>query len=302
MVNQTFHVLDEDLEPCPVWVPGHLHIGGIGLAHGYWRDAERTRESFIVHPRTGERLYRTGDLGRYLPGGDIEFLGREDGQVKIQGNRVELGEVESALALHPRVHAAAAAVRGPRDGARRLLAWYVPSDPAPDPAELRAFLAGRLPAYMVPSQLVPLKTLPLSANGKVDRAALPEPERDSRLDGGRLAPRDPVERVLAGLATALLDGERPGVEDNFFSVGGNSLTAIRLIARLRDRFHVEMPVVRFFDAPTVAGLAGSLLGCQVEHHGEATVEPLLREVEAVPDALLEEALARELGLLGWEDA
>ncbi|MES1240567.1 MAG: amino acid adenylation domain-containing protein [Acidobacteriota bacterium] len=301
MVNQTFHVLDEDLEPCPVWVPGHLHIGGVGLARGYWRDEERTRESFIPGP-AGERLYRTGDLGRYLPGGDIEFLGREDGQVKIQGNRVELGEVESALALHPRVHAAAAAVRGPRDGARRLLAWYVPAEPAPDPAELRAFLAGRLPAYMVPSQLVPLSNLPLSANGKVDRAALPEPERDGEA-GGRLAPRDPVERVLAGLATALLDGERPGVEDNFFSVGGNSLTAIRLIARLRDRFHVELPVVRFFDAPTVAGLAGSLLGCQVEHHGEAAVEPLLSEVEAVPEAHLEEALARELGLLGWrEDA
>ena len=125
MMNQSFHVLDEALEPRPLWVPGQLYIGGIGLAKGYWRDEEKSRANFIHHPRTGERLYKTGDLGRYLPDGNIEFLGREDFQVKIQGYRVELGEIEAALAEHPGVSAAAVVAKGHRDGPKRLVGYVV---------------------------------------------------------------------------------------------------------------------------------------------------------------------------------
>ena len=166
MVNQTFSVLNDALEPCPVWVPGQLYIGGIGLAKGYWQDEEKSNASFFHHPRTGERLYRTGDLGRYLPDGNIEFLGREDFQVKIQGFRVELGEVEAILIQHPAVRACVAAVQGEAQREKRLVAYVVyGQDLASADQELRHFLADRLPKYMVPSIFVPLERLPLTSNG-----------------------------------------------------------------------------------------------------------------------------------------
>jgi acyl carrier protein len=282
-------------------VPGELYIGGTGLARGYFGDEERTRKSFITHPATGERLYRTGDLGRYLPDGILEFLGREDGQVKVQGNRVELGEIESALALHPAVKGAVVVARGPRDGAKRLIAYWVPAGAGADgAADLRAHLARKLPAYMVPSLFVECAAFPLSANGKVDRAALPEPEPAATpaSRAAAAAPRDPVEEKLAELGADLL-GVPIGRDESFFTLGGNSLTAIRLIARLRDLFHVELPVARFFDAQTVERLAGALLRCQIEEQGDEAVEALLDEIERLPEESVDIALRRELGLLGW---
>ncbi|HSL81559.1 MAG TPA: amino acid adenylation domain-containing protein, partial [Thermoanaerobaculia bacterium] len=176
MANQRFHVLDELLEPCPEWVVGELYIGGAGVARGYWRDPARTAESFVHHPRTGERLYRTGDLGRYLPDGEIEFLGRRDFQVKIRGYRVELGEIEAALGRHPGVREAVVVAPEDGRGQRRLIAYVVPArDGAAEADGLRAALAARLPEYMVPAVFVRLERLPLTANGKVDRAALPPP-------------------------------------------------------------------------------------------------------------------------------
>jgi amino acid adenylation domain-containing protein len=185
LTNQRFEVLDATQRRCPDWVPGELHIGGIGVAMGYWRDEEKTRRSFIVHPRTGDRLYRTGDLGRYLPDGNLEFLGRDDFQVKIQGFRVELGEIESALLAHDDVGAAAVCAVGPAQGERRLVAYLTRANHngSRDPgsgddalvADVRAHVAGRLPGYMVPNQFVVLEALPLTANGKVDRKALPAP-------------------------------------------------------------------------------------------------------------------------------
>jgi amino acid adenylation domain-containing protein len=181
--NQSFEVLDEWLRRRPDWVPGGLYIGGAGVAMGYWRDEERTRRSFIEHPRTGQRLYRTGDMGRYLPDGNLEFLGREDFQVKIQGFRVELGEIESALLNHQSVAAAVVNAIGPAQGERRLVAYVTlkgAHQPAPPPDTrdviadgLREHLRAQLPAYMVPSQVVVLDSLPLTGNGKVDRGALP---------------------------------------------------------------------------------------------------------------------------------
>ena len=186
LANQRFEVLDPAMRRRPDWVPGELCIGGAGVAMGYWCDAERTRRSFVRHPRTGERLYRTGDLGRYLPDGNLEFLGREDHQVKIQGFRVELGEIESALLAHHGVDAAVAAALGAAQGERRLVAYVTRaraeraerrSSPDGDGfvSSLREHLHARLPAYMVPSQVVLLDALPLTANGKVDRASLPVP-------------------------------------------------------------------------------------------------------------------------------
>jgi amino acid adenylation domain-containing protein len=178
MLNQRFYVLDEALEPCPVWVPGQLYIGGIGKAQGYWRDEAKTRASFITHPRTGECLYQTGDLGRYLPDGNIEFLGREDFQVKIQGYRIELGEIESTLIQHPSVQAGVVTTVGDLHGNKRLIAYIVlEQEIVSYTEELRHFLRTKLPEYMVPSTFVKLDALPLTPNGKIDRRALPTPKQ-----------------------------------------------------------------------------------------------------------------------------
>jgi amino acid adenylation domain-containing protein len=262
MVNQTFHVLDPVFAPRPTWVPGDLYIGGIGLAKGYWRDPEKTAASFLLHPRTAERLYRTGDLGRYLPGGDIEFLGREDSQVKIRGYRVELGEIELALTRHPAVREAVVLAReGGGPGEKRLVAYLVAEEgtlPAarPDPAELRSRLRHFLPDYMIPTSFVFLDALPLTANGKVDRRALPAPDAEPGAKRGEyVAPRTEVEAALATICGEALGIEKLGIDDDFFELGGDSLMAIRAVFRIRKAMGVELQVRSFFDAPTVAELA-----------------------------------------------
>ncbi|WP_246258185.1 non-ribosomal peptide synthetase/type I polyketide synthase [Amycolatopsis anabasis] len=234
--NQTFHVLNERLEPAAVWTAGELYIGGVGLAACYWNDEQRTAESFITHPVTGERLYRTGDLGRYLPDGNIEFLGREDFQVKIGGFRVELGEVEHAMAQHPAVANTAATALGPRTN-QRLVGYVVPTEPAGDHEALvesvREHLTRTIPAYLIPADIVVLDDLPLSSNGKVDRAALPAPER-----AGHAAEDDAVEERLAAsvgrliaLAGSVLGLDTIGASDNFFELGGDSIMGIQLVSQ-----------------------------------------------------------------------
>ncbi len=265
MVNQTFHVLDDAMEPRPVWVPGELYIGGIGLARGYWRDPEKTEARFpvVLHgSHTGERLYRTGDLGRYLPNGDIEFLGREDFQVKVQGYRIELGEIEAALASHPAVRSNVVSAVGERQD--RSLVAYVVLDPeipaAGDPIEeMRAFLRAKLPAYMVPAGFVLLDELPLTANGKVDRGALAGLGKGGTTAGRSYEPpRTPVEELVAGLCAEVLGVERAGRTDDFFELGGNSILATRLASRLRTVFGVELPLRTVFEQPSAAGLAAAL--------------------------------------------
>jgi acyl carrier protein len=255
------HVLDERLEPCPDWVAGDLYIGGVGLALGYWRDEERTRASFVRHPRTGARLYRTGDRGRYWPDGTIEFLGRRDQQVKVQGYRVELGEIEAALARHPRVSQVVVAALGDRFEAKRLVAYVVPARGAgvDDTGEdlgkvLPRALQDTLPPYMVPVAYVALPALPMSANGKVDRRALPAPSQAAE-SPDYVAPRTPIERQLADLWSAILSVDRVGLHDNFFELGGDSLMAIKLISRVRQELSVDLAMRRLFDNPTVAGQA-----------------------------------------------
>jgi aryl carrier-like protein len=270
MTNQTFHVLDGDLAPRPDWVPGQLYIGGIGLARGYWGDGEKTRASFLAHPRTGERLYRTGDLGRSLPDGTIEFLGREDFQVKVAGYRVELGEIEAVLARHPAVREAVVAALGEPRGNKRLVAYVVPRENGGDggadlEADLRGHLRARLPEYMVPAVFLFLEALPLTANGKLDRKALPSPDL-AHASRGYEPPQTPAEEILAAIWAEVLglDCGRIGRHDNFFALGGDSVLAIQIIARA-NAAGLALTARQLFEHQTVAELAAVL---------PAAVEPL----------------------------
>ncbi|MBV9464064.1 MAG: amino acid adenylation domain-containing protein, partial [Verrucomicrobiae bacterium] len=254
LANQTIHALNDHLLPCPVWVPGQLYIGGAGLALGYWRDEEKTQASFIRHPLTGERLYRTGDLGRYLPSGDVEFLGREDFQVKILGFRIELGEIEATLMQHPAIAEAIVTARSD-GGSKRLVGYFTTrSGQSLDTDEVRNFLKSKLPEYMVPSALVALPKLPLSPNGKIDRKALPAPEAaGSRL--ARVEPRSPTEAALAGIWKEILGLSEIGVHDHFLEIGGNSLQAIQILSRVCRTFQIDLSLAALFQAPTIAETA-----------------------------------------------
>ncbi|HYG61743.1 MAG TPA: condensation domain-containing protein, partial [Thermoanaerobaculia bacterium] len=253
-------LLDSGLRPVPPGAPGEICLGGEGLARGYLRRPDLTAERFVPHPfaqRPGERLYRTGDLGRHLPdsGHELEFLGRLDHQVKIRGFRIELGEIEAALLAVAGVREAVVEARqdraetGPDD--RRLVA-YVVGDVKAD--ALRQAMRERLPEYMVPAVFVPLAALPLTPNGKVDRKALPAPEWHTG-DQEYLAPRTPVEEILAGIWAELLGCERVGAADHFFELGGHSLLATQVMSRLRSTFEIEMPLRTLFEAPVLADLA-----------------------------------------------
>ena len=255
MANQTWHVLDPAGRDAPTWTTGELYIGGVGVAQGYLGDPERSAASFVAHPRTGERLYRTGDLGRYLPGGDIEFLGRADFQVKINGFRVEPGEVEQALLGHPGVRQAAVVARTASSG-RQLAGFVVTSPGGPDQNELRAYLADRLPGHLVPSYLSVLDRLPLSGNGKLDRGALRTIDPPGR-DGDRpfTAPRTPTETVLAEVWREVLAGGPIGVHDDFFAIGGQSFAALRVVGLAAERLGRPVPLGALLERRTIAGLA-----------------------------------------------
>ncbi len=257
MRNQAFHVLDEAFRPRPTGVPGQLYIGGAGLAEGYLRDEERTTASFVRHPVTGERLYRTGDLGRFLPSGEIEFLGREDFQVKLQGYRIELGEIETALLQHPAVRGAVAVVHGRPQGAKRLIAFVVPEEGLQVPSDVREFLGAKLPGYMVPETVVGISGLPLTANGKVDRKALVVPDEPDEPTVYE-APATEVEKIVAAVWVSMLKVERVGRRDHFFELGGDSLTAMRTVVRLRKALDVEIPIRVIFDNPTLERIAAAI--------------------------------------------
>ncbi|HSS48117.1 MAG TPA: amino acid adenylation domain-containing protein [Thermoanaerobaculia bacterium] len=257
--NARYHVLDSRLELCPIGVAGDLFIGGECLASSYAAEPELTAWKFIPDPWSplpGGRLYRTGDRARHWPSGTLEFLGRLDHQVKIRGYRIELGEIEVALGQHPEVSAAAAVVREDRPGQRRLVAYVVPrSAAAPAPAELSAFLAERLPDYMVPAVLVLLDRLPVTPNGKLDRAALPAPEAARAAEEDSFVPpRTPAEKLLAGLWSELLGIARIGIHDRFFELGGDSILSIQLVARAA-RAGLRLSPRLIFQNPTIAALA-----------------------------------------------
>jgi nonribosomal peptide synthetase protein BlmIV len=256
--NQTFHVLDASMEPCPEWVPGRLYIGGVGVALGYFGDVQRTRERFIVHPRSAERLYLTGDLGRYLPDGNIEFLGREDLQVKVQGYRIELEEIEAALLASDRVQAAAVLALDAPSGGKRLVGYVVPREgAAQDPQALKSLLAERLPTYMVPATWCWLSSLPLTANGKVDRQSLSKLGVTQRSSGAP-ASSEHAERFRT-LIGELLKLPDVTLDQNFFALGGDSLLATRLSNQVRESWGVELPLRSVFEHPVLIDLLGELL-------------------------------------------
>jgi amino acid adenylation domain-containing protein len=283
--NVAVYVLDDDLEPVPVGSMGDLYVGGAGLARGYRGRPELTAERFVPRPYGGEvggRLYRTGDLARYLPDGTLEYLGRVDQQVKVRGYRIEPGEIESALLGHPGVREAVVVVREDRPGDRRLVAYVAPqSQEEVSPADLRRFLADKLPQPMVPSAFMTLEALPRTPNGKLDRAALPAVEGAARqIEEEFVAPSGPLEEAIAEIWAGVLGLERVGTHDNFFELGGHSLLAVQIIARVRDRFEIEVPLRLIFDEPMVAGMA------------LAVAELLLERVESLPD----DDVAEKLGV------
>jgi amino acid adenylation domain-containing protein len=257
MANTRVYVLNEGLRPQPVGLPGELYVAGPGVTRGYLGRPGLTAARFLPDPfgvEPGARLYRTGDRVRWQHDGTLEFLGRLDEQVKVRGFRIEPGEIEARLAEHPAVREAVVLVREDAPGDRRLVA-YVVGDPAAGADVLRAHLSERLPEYMVPSAFVALKALPLTPNGKVDRKALPAPDFASA-EGRYVAPRTPVEEVLAEIWAEVLRLERVGVEESFFELGGHSLLATRVVSRIREVFGVEVPLRALFEGPTVAQLAG----------------------------------------------
>ncbi|MFD5434090.1 non-ribosomal peptide synthase/polyketide synthase [Kitasatospora sp. NPDC127067] len=253
--DRRVHVLDGRLRPVPPGCAGELYLAGEGLARGYLGRPGATAARFLADPSgpPGARMYRTGDLARRRPDGTVEFLGRADDQVKIRGFRVEPAEVEAALAAHPKVTDVAVVVREDRPGARRLVAYPVG---AVDPEELRAFAARTLPDYLVPAAVVPLPALPLSRNGKVDRAALPAPEeRPGHGRRARVEPRTAAEHRTAEVFAEVLGIRPPGTDEDFFALGGDSILSIRLAARLAEAFGADLGPRAVFDHPTPAGLA-----------------------------------------------
>lgn len=258
--NTQVYILDRHGEPVPIGVAGQIHVGGDCLSPGYWRRPDLTAERFLPNG-LGDGpsiLFATGDQGRFLADGSIEYLGRQDGQVKIRGYRVEIGEVESHLAAHPDVgHAVLAATAGAVADAKQLVAYVIGRNGRmPPPEELRAFLRARVPQYMVPAIFVDMRELPLLPSGKVDRRALPQPPGvGPDLAARHVGPRDEAEAGLAAIWRELLHLQEVGVTQNFFDLGGHSLLAMQVLARIRDRFEVDVPIRGLFDAPTIEGLA-----------------------------------------------
>ncbi|HYO51728.1 non-ribosomal peptide synthetase, partial [Archangium sp.] len=283
--NTQVYLLDGGLEPVPVGGMGELYIGGDGLAVGYLRRPELTAERFIPDPFSGEpgaRLYRTGDLARWLEDGNIQFLGRIDGQVKVRGFRIETGEVEAVLGAHPEVGELVVVAQG-ESGDKRLVAYVVPRPgSSPEVGQLRGFLKERLPEYMVPSAFVMLEALPLMPSGKVDRKALPAPRSvaGSELSGVE-APRTPIEELLAGMWAQVLGVERVGPYDSFFELGGHSLLATQVVSRIRSAFQVEVPLRDVCEAPTVAELAMRVEAALQRGQGPQVppLQPVTREGE-----------------------
>ncbi len=288
IANTEIYILDSHLNPVPIGVAGELHVGGAGLARGYLNRPELTAEKFIPNPFGAEpqsRLYKTGDLGRYLPDGNIEFLGRIDNQVKIRGYRIELGEIETVLGQHPIVREAVVLAREDSPGDKRLVAYLVgASGSIPSVSELRGFLQQKLPEYMVPSAFLFLDSLPLTPNGKVDRKALPAPDQSRpELEHSYTAPRTPVEELLANIWAEVLKLDKIGIHDNFFQLGGHSLIATQVVSRIRTRLSCDLPLRALFESPTVAELAAEIERAHSHKAAGGDMTVLLAELESLSD-------------------
>jgi amino acid adenylation domain-containing protein len=266
IANVEIYILDKYLQPVPVGVPGELHIGGIGLARGYLNRPELTAERFISHPFhnpkskiQNPKLYKTGDLARYLPDGNIEYLGRIDNQVKIRGFRIELGEIEAALSEHEDVQICCVVARVGNSGEKCLVAYVgTQKDAALTTSELRQFLVDKLPGYMLPSAFVILNSLPLTPNGKVDRRALPNPDLHQEISD-YVMPNTEIETIIAGIWQQALGREEVGIYNNFFELGGHSLLLVKINQKIQDKLGVELAIVDLFNYPTVQSLSQYLI-------------------------------------------
>jgi amino acid adenylation domain-containing protein len=291
--NTYVHVLDEGLQPVPPGVPGELYAGGAGVARGYLGRPELTAERFVPDPfpeTPGARLYRTGDRVRWLPSGQLEFLGRIDQQVKVRGFRIEPGEIEAVLREHPAVRDAVAAVREDVPGTRQLVGYVVPRDgAAPDAAELRGWLRDRLPEYMVPSAFVALDAVPLTPNGKTDRRRLPAPAQVEQ-ERSYAAPAEGTEAEVGRIWEEVLGVERMGVHDHFFERGGHSLKATQVVSRVRSAFGADLTLRDLFDAPTLGEFAA-----RVEARTPRAAEEALEDRLDWLESLSEEEALRLLG-------
>jgi acyl-coenzyme A synthetase/AMP-(fatty) acid ligase/acyl carrier protein len=294
IANTACYVLDERRRCVPEGVPGELFIGGAGVARGYVGRPDLTDERFHTDPFRAEpgRMYATGDLVRRLPAGSLEFLGRRDDQIKIRGFRVEPAEIEAALRAYEPVREAAVVAHTDARGDRKLAAYVVLGSPA-TPDQLRARLADWIPDYMVPSAFVALDSLPLTASGKVDRLALPDPEgAEARSAAAYVAPRTPVEESVAAIWADVLGLERVGVEEDFFALGGHSLLATQIVAQVRSDFSIELPLHALFTSPTVALLSQQVVEL-LGRSSDSDTEKLLSELEGLSDEEVALLLAAE---------
>ncbi|HTF61789.1 MAG TPA: amino acid adenylation domain-containing protein, partial [Edaphobacter sp.] len=274
------YLLDKHRALVPIGVTGEIYVGGAGVAKGYLGRDELTAERFVAHPFSANpqtRLYRSGDLARWLPSGDLEYVGRVDDQVKIRGFRIELGEIESVLAQHPAIQQAVVLAREDTPGDKRLVAYVVAALGAiPLASDLRRLLQQRLPEYMVPSTILSLQSLPLTANGKVDRRALPMPDQSRpELDESQLAPRTPMEEIVVDIWARILKLDKVGIDDNFFDLGGHSLLATQVISRLNDAFSIDLQLRRLFETPTVAGLVAAIDACLRAKNDTPRIPPIV---------------------------
>jgi len=294
IANTQIYLLEASRDAAGIGVTGELLVGGEGLARGYLHRPELTAEKFIPDPlsnKPGARLYKTGDLARYLPDGNIEYLGRRDYQVKIRGFRIELGEIETALAAHPAIAEAVVLARNDHFGELRLVAYFV-SKPQLPIAELRQFLLQKLPEYMAPSTFLKLDAMPLLPNGKVDRRSLPVPGRARpELEDGFIAPNTPLEKELAEIWGEILRLEKVGISNNFFAIGGHSLMAMQLLSRLRTRLGVELPVRDFFAAPTIKSLAEKVETTLIAKSSAADIYGMLDFLGGIDEAEAQKLLS-----------
>lgn len=300
IANTVVYVLDSNLRPVPVGLPGELYIGGAGVARCYLNQPELTNQKFIHNPFLDERaprIYRTGDVVCYRPDGNLEFLGRSDNQVKVRGFRIELEEIEQAIRAHAKV--AEAVVLAAEDGGDKKLVAYVVGarDAQLVAGELRQFLSGKLPAYMMPATFTLIHAIPLMPNRKTDRRALlnlgqfPAASSAENFEG----PRSPLEESIAQVWATVLKLEQPGIHENFFELGGHSLMAAKLISNLRRQLHVELNLIDVFQSPTIARLAALIYERQTDNEADEELASLLAEIENLSDEEAQQRLTKEMG-------
>jgi amino acid adenylation domain-containing protein len=297
--NTQLYILDKHLQPVPIGFPGELCLSGNGLARGYLNRPELTARKFIPNPfseKPGTRLYKTGDLVRYLPDGNIEYLGRIDNQVKIRGFRIESGEIESVLTQYQSVREAVVVTPEDMPGDRQLVAYVVPAEAASlSVSLLKDFLSHKLPAYMMPSLFVLLDALPLAPNGKINRKALPAPDRTGLISKEDfVSPGTPTEEIIAGIWAEVLGLNQVGIHDNFFELGGHSLLATQVMSRLRKVFEVEIPLRTLFESPTVEKLTFALLQIEGEREKLEKRAALLLKVADLSEDEVNAMLAEQI--------